>query len=247
MPVSKGDEEKREEQSASGGVAADEGEGKDASDGQLVPVAAADEDDAAEEKGKKENEEKESRENIDQKGSSFAGEFCVCKLTSSTVFLTVNGKRYCSSSWLRHFIIHQNFTAGEIIIIIMMMYICHALIKAVSPHVIHVNLNTIFYTYVEDSLTKTTKCLLYVCTRFMQIFLKVCVCVCVFVCMHTPHFVLFVYTNFKNTDIIGFQRWRVIKGEHWLYFICILSRSLNSTCENSFSLQRKGSARERSD
>ena len=86
MPVSKGDEEKREEQSASGGVAADEGEGMDASDGQLVPVAAADEDDAAEEKGKKENEEKESRENIDKKGSSFAGEFCVWKLTSSTQF-----------------------------------------------------------------------------------------------------------------------------------------------------------------
>ena len=71
MPVSKGDEEKREEQPASGGVAADEGEGMDTSDGQLVPVAAADEDDAAE-KGKKEYEQKESPEKSDKKGSSFA-------------------------------------------------------------------------------------------------------------------------------------------------------------------------------
>ena len=67
MPVSKGDEEKHEEQPASGGVA----EGMDASDGQLVPVAAADKDDAAE-NGKKENEKKESPEKSDKKGSSFA-------------------------------------------------------------------------------------------------------------------------------------------------------------------------------
>ena len=71
VPVSKVDEEKREEQPASGGDAADEGEGMDTSDGQLVPVAAVDEDDAAE-NGKKENEKKESSEKSDKKGSSFA-------------------------------------------------------------------------------------------------------------------------------------------------------------------------------
>ena len=35
------------------------------------------------------------------------------------------------------------------------MYIYYALINALSAHIIHINLNTIFYTYVEDSPTKT--------------------------------------------------------------------------------------------
>ena len=42
-----------------------------------------------------------------------------------------------------------------IIIIIIIMYIYHALINALSAHIIHINLNTIFYTYVEASTTKT--------------------------------------------------------------------------------------------
>ena len=37
----------------------------------------------------------------------------------------------------------------------MMVYIYNALINALSTHIIHVNLNTIFYTYVENSPTKT--------------------------------------------------------------------------------------------
>ena len=41
------------------------------------------------------------------------------------------------------------------LIIIMMMYIYHALIGALSAHRIHFNLNTIFYSHVEDSATKT--------------------------------------------------------------------------------------------
>ena len=39
-------------------------------------------------------------------------------------------------------------------IIIIIMYIYHALIKALSTHMIHINLN-IFYTHVEHSPTKT--------------------------------------------------------------------------------------------
>ena len=39
--------------------------------------------------------------------------------------------------------------------IIIIMYIYHALINAQSTHMIHINLNTIFCTHVEDSLTKT--------------------------------------------------------------------------------------------
>ena len=34
------------------------------------------------------------------------------------------------------------------------MYIYHALINALSPHMIHINLNIIFYTHVEHSPTK---------------------------------------------------------------------------------------------
>ena len=35
------------------------------------------------------------------------------------------------------------------------MYIYHALINALSTHIIHINLNMIFYTHVEHSPTKT--------------------------------------------------------------------------------------------
>ena len=35
------------------------------------------------------------------------------------------------------------------------MYIYHALIYAQSAHMIHINLNMIFYTHVEHSPTKT--------------------------------------------------------------------------------------------
>ena len=35
------------------------------------------------------------------------------------------------------------------------MYIYHALINALSAHMIHVNLNVIFYTHVKHSPTKT--------------------------------------------------------------------------------------------
>ena len=35
------------------------------------------------------------------------------------------------------------------------MYIYHALINALGAHMIHINLNVIFYTHVEHSPTKT--------------------------------------------------------------------------------------------
>ena len=44
---------------------------------------------------------------------------------------------------------------GLLIIIIMIMCIYHALINALSAHMIHVKLNVIFYTHVEHSPTKT--------------------------------------------------------------------------------------------
>ena len=36
------------------------------------------------------------------------------------------------------------------------MYIYHALISALSAHMIHINLNMVFYTHVEHSPTETT-------------------------------------------------------------------------------------------
>ena len=48
---------------------------------------------------------------------------------------------------------HRRLKGTTIIIIIMYTY--HALIYALSAHMIHINLNMIFYTHVEHSPTKT--------------------------------------------------------------------------------------------
>ena len=40
-------------------------------------------------------------------------------------------------------------------LIIIIMYIYHALINTLSAHMIHINLNMVFYTHVEHSPTKT--------------------------------------------------------------------------------------------
>ena len=47
--------------------------------------------------------------------------------------------------------------------IIIIMYIYHALINALSAHMIHINLNMIFYTHVEHSPTKT------ICIKYLII------------------------------------------------------------------------------
>ena len=48
-----------------------------------------------------------------------------------------------------------SFCRGFTLVIIIIMYIYHALINALSAHTIHINLNTIFCAHVEHSLTKT--------------------------------------------------------------------------------------------
>ena len=48
-----------------------------------------------------------------------------------------------------------DFRLISVIIIIIIMCIYHALINALNAHMIHINLNTIFYTHVEHSPTKT--------------------------------------------------------------------------------------------
>ena len=75
--------------------------------------------------------------------------------------------------------------------------------------------HTIYADILNDVCVCVCVCV-YVC---VCVCVCVCVSVCLSVCVYTPHFVLFVCTHFKNTEVIGFQRWRVTKGEHWLYFI----------------------------
>ena len=48
------------------------------------------------------------------------------------------------------------------------MYIYHALINALSAHMIHINLNMIFYTHVEHSPTKTIYLKYYIKTKTKQ-------------------------------------------------------------------------------
>ena len=45
--------------------------------------------------------------------------------------------------------------SGKQVIIKIITYIHHVLIKVLSAHMIHINLNTILYTHVEHSPTKT--------------------------------------------------------------------------------------------
>ena len=62
----------------------------------------------------------------------------------------VSGLRPFSSSETK-----RDSTPSSVIIIIIIMYIYHALINALSAHMIHINLNMIFYTHVKHSPTKT--------------------------------------------------------------------------------------------
>ena len=57
-----------------------------------------------------------------------------------------------SHSFSCMWIAHRGSARKQIIII---MYIYHALINALSAHMIHINLNMIFYTHVEQRPTKT--------------------------------------------------------------------------------------------
>ena len=63
----------------------------------------------------------------------------------------------CHMKFTFHLLIYCYFSFSAsviIIILIIIMYFYHALINALSAHMIHINLNTI-YTYVEHSPTRT--------------------------------------------------------------------------------------------
>ena len=62
-------------------------------------------------------------------------------------------KRYSAAVEIFWTVNHDSEVSELIIIII--MYIYHALINALSAHMIHINLNMKFYTHVEHSPTKT--------------------------------------------------------------------------------------------
>ena len=58
------------------------------------------------------------------------------------------------SSQLQQFVaVSASSEAAEIIIII--VYIYHALINALSAYMIHINLNTVFYTHIEHNPAKS--------------------------------------------------------------------------------------------
>ena len=56
--------------------------------------------------------------------------------------------------------------------IIIIMYIYHALINALSAHMIHSNLHMIFYTHVEHSPTKTIYIKCYYQNNLHKVLLK---------------------------------------------------------------------------
>ena len=62
---------------------------------------------------------------------------------------------YVPSLSLKNFLTASHWWGVDIAIIIIIMYIYHALINALSAHMIHINLNMIFYTHVKHSPTKT--------------------------------------------------------------------------------------------
>ena len=64
-------------------------------------------------------------------------------------------KRYSAAVEIFWTVNHDSEVSELIIIIIIIMYIYHALINALSAHMIDINLNMIFYTHVEHSPTKT--------------------------------------------------------------------------------------------
>ena len=61
---------------------------------------------------------------------------------------------YAKNSVNRGLTFHK-VPAKGVNILIIIMYIYHALINALRAHMIHINLHMIFYTHVEHSPTKT--------------------------------------------------------------------------------------------
>ena len=65
-------------------------------------------------------------------------------------------------------------------LIIIIMYIYYALINVLSTHTISINLNTLFYTHVENSPTK----IIYI-RHYMEKHMHVCTHTCMHTHIHT--------------------------------------------------------------
>ena len=66
--------------------------------------------------------------------------------------MSVHGVVYERREYAMSARVHERRECAVIII----MYIYHALINALSAHIVHINLNMIFYTHVEHSPTKNS-------------------------------------------------------------------------------------------
>ena len=78
---------------------------------------------------------------------------CSCTVVEYVVFLAVYTVFTTATGLAPH---HNYNTSCQMLWkLIIIMYIYHALINALSAHMIHINLNMIFYTHVKHSPTKT--------------------------------------------------------------------------------------------
>ena len=87
----------------------------------------------------------------------FAKSWFQCIIIS--VYILFATESMCCKNKLLERKVHPQTSCGlgflRIYIIIIIMNIYHALINALSAHMIHINLNMISYTHVEHSPTKT--------------------------------------------------------------------------------------------
>ena len=74
---------------------------------------------------------------------------CVWLLEFVHIFLFLRGREDL-------FTVLSKQRTSSVLVIIIIMYIYHVLINALSTHIIHINLNMIFYTHVEHRLTQST-------------------------------------------------------------------------------------------
>ena len=68
--------------------------------------------------------------------------------------LFINDQSHCVNSRNDIYVPRPRLDLFKTSIIIIIMYIYDALINALGAHIIHINLNMIFYTHIEHSPTK---------------------------------------------------------------------------------------------
>ncbi len=81
---------------------------------------------------------------------------------------------------------------------IIIMYIYHALINALSAHMIHINLNMIFYTHVKHSPTKTI---------YIKYYLKIII---IIIKTHYTHTRTHAYTDCSRNWVLILVRMEIL-------------------------------------